>query len=89
MNVECSDLCRCVGCHNCEPNEAAKSQYLGKRSREEMHLADISSSKINREIVVSAPQNESGYSLKPRRAKENRFVGLSDFSVELITSHKV
>lgn len=119
MGVECSDLCRCVGCKNdighhkhqhsdqhvsktnmdessyavndssmsqdyaYEKPESRRDSYLGKRKRP-LGLTDIPESKINNEIVIPYTPNENTYSLKPRKAKENRYLQFNDYSIELL-----
>lgn len=65
MGVECSDLCRCVGCHNCVDKNKS-----GDRLMQSQPLAEIN-------------LEQSAYTLKPRRAKENRYIRYEDYAVEL------
>ena len=86
MKVECSELCRCIDCHNFKHSDhSTKSvSYLGKRKKNDVMLTDVSNDNINTEIIVpSHHHNNYGYSIKPRKAKENRFENLKDFSIGL------
>lgn len=86
MNVPCSDLCRCVGCHNWKPSGDGdnKDTNLGKRKRAPQPLRESNSSDVRKEIVIPYSQSEGTYTLKPRKAKENRFLKFNDFSIELL-----
>jgi hypothetical protein len=88
MGVECSDLCRCVGCHNCKSALGKKESHLGKRQRETSACdpalsVQLPPSQPSYESKISLPLS-SAYSLKPRRAKENRYPHFEDYAVEPI-----
>jgi len=90
MNAECSDLCRCIGCQNCKPNdEPTRETQLGKRKRSPQSLLEVNLNEISQEIAVPSSQPEYGYYSKPRKAKENRYIKSNDFIVEPIVRQKI
>lgn len=90
MNAECSDLCRCIGCQNCKPKESTtKDSFLGKRKRSPQSLLEVNANEISQEIAVQSSQPEYGYYLKPRKAKENRYISSNDYIVEPIKRQKI
>lgn len=83
MGVECSDLCRCLGCHNCGPKGGKKESQLGKRKRTDP-LAEVADNHSDNELLVSLQTMTDTYTSKPRRAKENRFMHFNDDNIELL-----
>jgi hypothetical protein len=82
MGVECSDLCRCQGCHNCKSSNGVKESHLGKRQRPAMPLIEMQHSQVSSEMAAPYSHLESNYSLKPRKAKENRYLQFNELSID-------
>lgn len=83
MGVECSDLCRCLGCHNCKDEKSTEKSVLGKRRRHAQPLKEICKVQLTEDTELESQPSQPTYIVRPRRAKENRYMKFGDYAVEV------